>query len=183
MVGNGIIHNHPGVPQDGDGHVDVVQAGHRLADVLQMQAVREPCPHQEERRDELRRRAGVDHQVPTTHFAGAVHHEREGGRGAAVLGRNCDAQGFQGLDGGAHRPVPGVGVAVEQAGAVAKRSERRDKAHHRAGKATVDPRCGRRRVPAQWSDFQIRPVGPVAGHLRNGGTELAQRLDHERRVP
>src|SRR6478609_887718 len=145
VVGDRIVHGDAGAAEDSHRHVDVVQAWHRFPDVLKVQAVVEPCSHQQEGGDKLRGGAGINHQVAAPDRAGPFHHEGKGRRRAPVLGGNRDAQGFEGFDDGSHGTLPGVRIAVEHAGSAAERRKWWDEPHDGAGQPAVDPGGGWRR--------------------------------------
>ena len=82
-VGVAVVHLDAVLSEHLHGHLDVGERGHRLADVAYVDAVVVAGAREQQRRDELRGRAGVDGHRAAGHGAGAVH--REGQRATAAV--------------------------------------------------------------------------------------------------
>ncbi len=134
-VGLGVVDDHAGVAQRLHGHGDVGFARHRLAVVVDGDALVVAGAGQQQGRDELRRGGGVERDRAAADRAGPVDDDREGAA-ATVVQR--DPEGAQGVEDRAHRPHPRLRVAVELDPAVGERGDRRQEPHDRAGQPDVD---------------------------------------------
>ena len=161
----------PWPAQQRDRHLDVRHRRHGLAVVEDVDALVVPGAREEERRDELRGRRRVDHDLSARHGAATAHGERQRAP-AVVVDRHAEAaqRGEHLADrAGAH-----VRVAVEGDRPARQGRDRRHEPQHRPGQPAVD------RGVAVERARRHRPV--VAGGV-DPGAEGGQRGRHQRRVP
>ena len=134
-VGVAVVHLDPVLPQHLHGHLDVGERRHGLADVAYVDAVLVAGTREQQRRDELRRRARVDGDGAARDGSAARHGEGQG-TAAAVVDRDAERG-----ECGEHLPdgtQPHVGVAVEADRAAGESRDRRHEPHDRPGEAAVD---------------------------------------------
>ena len=140
-VGLGVVDVDAVATQQRDGHLDVRHGRHRLAVVQHVHALVVGSAREQQRRDELRGRRRVDHDLPARHVAVAPDDERQGAP-AVVVDRHAETaqRGEQVAD----RTLAHVRVAVEGHRPGGQRRDRRHEPQHRAGQSAVDrPRRGR----------------------------------------
>ena len=152
-VGVGVVDVDAAGAEHRDRHLDVGERGHRLAVVADVDAGVVARAGQQQRRDELRRRAGVDHDRAAAHRRRCRARRRAANRGRR---RRCPRRG---------RPAPSA-PRRSGAGACAGRRRRRwcrSTARPPAGRTASPCRPGRsrRRRPRSSEPGVIRQSSPL----------------------
>ena len=166
----------PCCAQHRDRHLDVGERGHRLADVADVDAGVVAGAGEQQRRDELRRRAGVDHHRAAGHRPACRAPRTAGRRGRRRRRRPRARRSAVSISPTGR--MPHVRVAVEGDAPVRETGHRRHEPHHGAGQAAVDVGVAVERRRA--SPPSRRPRGVLDAGAERGERGAISRVSRER---
>ena len=156
----------------------------------QHQALRQARCHQQQCRNELGRRRSINtnhgrlRDTRCARQTGGVQHE--GQSVLALLTIHLHTQLTQTLQNRTHRTLTSVRVTVKSELTRQQRRQSGHKTHHGTGKTALNRHgarlCGMCFHKAQGSNLHIRTERRIGRHQLNTRTQLAQCLNHERRI-